>query len=142
MKYLLPVDGSASSARAVEHVLRLISKEIPPEIHLLHVRPPIDAWEVHRFLNAEEIAKMQLHEGEEELRACRALLDAAAIPYQFEVLVSDVAVAEAITHYADEHDCDAIVMGTHGLTGLKHLLMGSVASDIVHRARVPVTLVK
>jgi len=142
MKILLPVDGSANSQRAVNFVLRLVPTLATPEIHLLHVRPPVDAWEVRRFLTAEEIADIQRHEGEEELRACRALIEAAGIPYRYEVLIGDSEIAEAITHYAEEQGCDFIVMGTHGHTGLKQILMGSVATDVVHRAKVPVTLVK
>ncbi|MFZ1538611.1 MAG: universal stress protein [Chromatiaceae bacterium] len=142
MKILLPVDGSESATRAVEHVLKMTHQEAPPDIHLLHVRPPIESWEVRRFLTAEEIGAMQRHEGEEELRACRHLLDASGIPYHFEVLAGDGQVAAAITHYAEAHDCDLIVMGTHGRTGLTHLLMGSVTTDVIHGTKVPVTLVK
>lgn len=142
MKILLPVDGSESSARAVEHVIKMAHQEALPEIHLLHVRPLIDSWEVRRFLTPSEIAAMQQHEGEEELRACRALLDAAGMPYQYEVLVGDGQVAAAITHYAESKGCDLIVMGTHGRTGLRHLLMGSVTTDVIHGSQIPVTLVK
>ena len=142
MNILLPVDGSPNSQRAVEFVLRLIQPAAPPELHLLHVRPPIEAWEVRRFLTPAEIADMQQHEGEEELRACRALLAAAGVPFHDRVLIDAGEVAEAITRYADEHGCDLIVMGTHGRTGLQHILMGSVASDVVHSTKVPVTLVK
>jgi nucleotide-binding universal stress UspA family protein len=142
MKILLPVDGSLYSQKAVRFLLRLLPERDLPEIRLLHVRPPVEAWEVRRFLTADEIADMQRHEGEEELHACRALIEAAGIPYQYEVLVDDGEIADAITRYAEEHGCDYIVMGTHGHTGLQHLLMGSVATDVIHRSKVPVMLVK
>ena len=142
MKLLIPIDGSDYSLRAVEQVLRHVSPRNPPDIHLLHVCERIDAWEVRRFLTAEEIAKIQFHEGMAELQPCRDLLDAAAVPYHFQVLVGDGEVGKAISHYAAQHGCDLIVMGTHGRTGIGHLLMGSVASEVVHLTRVPVTLVK
>lgn len=142
MNILLPVDGSPNSQRAVQFVLRLISAPSPHQILLLHVRPSIAAWEVRRFLTPTEIATMQQREGEEELRACRALVAAAGVTFRDQVLVGDEEVAMAITRYAEEHACDLIVMGTHGRTGLSHLLMGSVASAVVHHSRVPVTLVK
>jgi nucleotide-binding universal stress UspA family protein len=50
--------------------------------------------------------------------------------------------AEEIVAYAREHNCDLIVMGTHGRTGLSHLLMGSVASTVVRRAPCPVMVVR
>ena len=142
MNILLPVDGSPNAQRAVQFVLRLISAPSPHQILLLHVRPPIQAWEVRRFLTPTEIATMQQREGEEELRACRALVEAAGVTFRDQVLVGDEEVAMAITRYAEEHACDLIVMGTHGRTGLSHLLMGSVASAVVHHSRVPVTLVR
>jgi nucleotide-binding universal stress UspA family protein len=142
MRILIPVDGSQNSQRAVEFVLKLVHRDAPPEIHLIHVMPPVEAWEVRRFLTADEITTLQQRDGEEKLRACRALLDAAGIAYRPQVLVGDGQVAEAIARYADKYDCDLIIMGAHGRTGLKHILMGSVASDVIHLAKVPVTLVK
>jgi nucleotide-binding universal stress UspA family protein len=140
MKYLIPVDGSECSRRAVEHVIRLARCPEPPEIHLLSVRPPVDAWEVRSFLNDEEIEQEQQREGEACLRDARDLLDAAGVLYQARVEIGPI--AETIARFADGHGCDSIGMGTHGRGGLSQLLMGSVASEVVHLSHVPVTLVK
>ncbi|MDP1900390.1 MAG: universal stress protein [Rubrivivax sp.] len=43
---------------------------------------------------------------------------------------------------ADELGCDGIVMGTRGMTAIGSVVMGSVATKVVHAANVPVTLVK
>ncbi len=48
---------------------------------------------------------------------------------------------EVICWIAEHRGCDLIVMGTHGRTGLKHLLMGSVAEYVVRHARCPVVTV-
>jgi universal stress protein A len=50
-------------------------------------------------------------------------------------------VAE-ILRIAQEAKCDLIVIGTHGRTGLSHLLMGSVAEQVVRKATCPVLVVK
>ena len=50
--------------------------------------------------------------------------------------------ASLITDYADAHDIDLIVIPTHGRSGLKRLLMGSVAEKVVRRAPCPVFTVK
>jgi nucleotide-binding universal stress UspA family protein len=50
--------------------------------------------------------------------------------------------AEAILEVAGEHKADLIVIGTHGRTGLKRLLMGSVAEAVLRRAECPVLTVK
>ena len=52
------------------------------------------------------------------------------------------APAETIVEFAREHNCDLIVMGTHGRTGLSHLLMGSVAENVVRHAPCPVMVVR
>ncbi len=50
--------------------------------------------------------------------------------------------AEEIVRLAEEAGCDLIVMGTHGRTGLRRLLMGSVAEDVLRAAPCPVLTVK
>ena len=50
--------------------------------------------------------------------------------------------ATAILQIARERECDLIVMGTHGRTGLSHLLMGSVAEKVLRKAPCPVLTVK
>ncbi|MFC6757232.1 MULTISPECIES: universal stress protein [Haloarcula] len=49
---------------------------------------------------------------------------------------------KAIVEYADEHDIDHIVMGSHGRSGMSRILLGSVAEIVVRRATVPVTVVR
>jgi len=50
--------------------------------------------------------------------------------------------ATAIVEYAQDHDIDLIVMGTHGRTGLAHLVIGSVAERVVRLAQCPVLTVR
>ena len=57
------------------------------------------------------------------------------------VLVTDLAKAAAIVGYANEHQIDLIVMGTHGRGAVSRLLMGSVAERVVRTATCPVLTV-
>jgi nucleotide-binding universal stress UspA family protein len=57
------------------------------------------------------------------------------------VVVTAVAKAETIVAYAQGHDVDLIVMGTHGRGALGHLFMGSVAERVVRTAACPVLTV-
>jgi len=50
--------------------------------------------------------------------------------------------AEEITRFSQEENVDLIVMATHGRTGVKHALLGSVAEKVVRRSPVPVMTVK
>lgn len=140
MKFLVPVDGSECSLRAVSYLIRLAKCREVVEIQVLNVREPADAWEIRRFLNAEEIAELQQREGEVDLSEARARLDAAGIAYKAQVLVGPVATT--IARFAAEQGCDGIVMGTHGRGGLADLFLGSVAAKVIHLTSLPVTLIK
>ncbi len=140
MKFLVPVDGSECCERAVAHVIRLAQCRESPEIHLLNVREPVSAWEVRRFLNDAEVAEMQQREGESDVSAARALLDAAGLAYQVQIMAGPV--AQTIADTARRKGCDSIVMGTHGRGGLATLFLGSVAAKVIHLSEIPVTLVR
>ncbi|WP_435359163.1 universal stress protein [Haloarchaeobius sp. DFWS5] len=50
--------------------------------------------------------------------------------------------ARQVVEYADEHDCDHIVMGSHGRSGVSRILLGSVAETVIRQADCPVTVVR
>nr|WP_265338724.1 universal stress protein [Halalkalirubrum salinum] len=49
--------------------------------------------------------------------------------------------ARAMIEYADDHDTDQIVMGSHGRSGIDRTLLGSVAETVTRRAQIPVTII-
>jgi hypothetical protein len=59
-----------------------------------------------------------------------------------EVIVADRPGANPILEILDKLGCDLVVMGTHGRSWVKRLLFGSVAEEVVRRARCPVLVVK
>jgi nucleotide-binding universal stress UspA family protein len=59
-----------------------------------------------------------------------------------EVFVRVGKPAEEILRFATEHSADVIVMGTHGRTGIRHLLAGSVAERVVRTSEVPVLTIR
>jgi nucleotide-binding universal stress UspA family protein len=77
-------------------------------------------------------------EAEEKLRR----LESPDGSVRIERVLREGDVAGEILALAKEAPCDLIVMGTHGRTGLSRLLMGSVAEQVVRRARCPVLTVK
>jgi len=60
----------------------------------------------------------------------------------FKTLVRTGKAAEAIAQVAREEDIKHIVMGTRGLGSIQGLLLGSVATKVIHLAEVPITLIK
>ncbi|MBT9521804.1 MAG: universal stress protein [Dechloromonas sp.] len=141
MKILLPVDGSECSLRAVDHLITHVSwfRDVP-EIHLLHVHAPIPIGRVQAHIGKETLHAYYLEEGQEHLTAAQQKLDAAGRFHTTHIHVGQP--AEVISRVANELACDLIVMGSHGWSGIAGLVMGSVASRVLHLAPCPVLLVK
>lgn len=138
-KLLIPVDGSDNADRAVAHALQLCRETPDLEIHLLNVQFPIDGH-ARSFVSKEALDDYHREEGLAALANARRLLDAAGVPHTHHVTVGNV--ADTIVRYAQDRGFDRILMGSHGRSGLLNLLMGSVASEVSRRSRVPVTLIR
>ena len=61
---------------------------------------------------------------------------------EHEVIVTAQPDASHILKIVEKTGCDLIVMGTHGLSGLKHRLFGGLTEEVVRNARCPVMVVK
>jgi nucleotide-binding universal stress UspA family protein len=139
-KILLPVDGSEGSLRATRHVASIAGQVKDLEVHLANVQSRGDDWMVRRMIKADELAHMEAEWAEAALAPARAILDQTGVRHQSHVIQGEV--AQSVARLADELACDQIVMGTRGLGALGDLLMGSVATKVLHLAKVPVTFVK
>lgn len=141
MKILLPVDGSACALRAVDHLIAHAAwfRDLP-EIHLLHVHAPIPIGRVQAHVGKETLHAYYQEESQEQLAEARKKLDAAGRLHTTHLHVGQP--AEVIGKVAGELACDLIVMGTHGRGGVAGLVMGSVATKVLHLAPCPVLLVK
>lgn len=80
--------------------------------------------------------------GYEEAEGRLRRLESPDSSVQTKRLIREGDVASEILALAKEGPCDLIVMGSHGRTGLSRLLMGSVAEEVVRKARCPVLTVK
>ena len=142
LRFLVAVDGSASSNRAVDQLIgHLGMLKEAAEIHLLNVQHPVPyGGRVSEVVGHEKIAQFHREEGMAALKAAMRKLDAAKIKYHYHIGVG--AEAEVICQYAKEKGCDQIFMGTRGLGTISNLVLGSVASKVLHLSTVPVLLVK
>lgn len=101
------------------------------ELLLLH------AFETPETLTVDSQSTPADHAVTEKLRALAAKSRVPATP----VLHAGPA-GEVICWVAQERNCDLIVLGTHGRTGLVHLLLGSVSEHVMRHARCPVLTVR
>ena len=109
-------------------------------MHVLNVQPPILSGQVRRFVTQEMIDTYYDEESKSALRSAKELLDNAGIPYTATMEVGHI--AETITDYTKQKRCDNVLMGTRGMSAVANLVMGSVATRVLHLVDVPVTFVK
>lgn len=140
LKILLPVDGSGNSDRAARHLIDMAGHCGEMDIRVVNVQPPFLYVEVLLKPRQEVIDAWAHKAGKDASRSTCALLDAAGIPYTLELAEGEV--AETLVQYAEREQCDMIVMGTRGMGTVANLVLGSVATKVIHLAHIPVTLVK
>jgi len=138
MNVVIAVDGSQNALEAVRHGAKLAAANPDIRLHLVNVQPPLPAAAA-RFVARDTLHSFHQEEGQKVLAQARALLDESKVPYEIHIAVGNP--AEAIAAYAVEHKADQIVMGTRGLGSLAGLILGSVATRVLHLAKVPVTLI-
>ena len=140
-RLLVAVDGSANALRAVHYAIKLAKESGTLSLHLVTAHEePLIYGEIAVYVTPEKMADLQRQAAEGALKEAEQLIQQAAVPYTREILVGPVAAV--IAKRADELGCESIVIGTRGMTAIGNLLMGAVATKIVHLANVPVTIVK
>ena len=142
MKFLVAVDGSACSSRAVEHLIRRVracSEHLNFEVHVLNVQMPLRR-NVGMFLDASNIKEYYQEEGAKAIQPARDLLDAASVKHEFHLEVGRP--AEEIARYARERGIDEVFMGTRGLGNVADVLIGSTSEAALREISVPLVLVK
>ena len=141
-RVLIPVDFGENSAQVLHYGLDL-AKKFDAEVHLLHIiedRAAIAAGPDGFYrLPGETVVEM--------VEETQKKLEEVEFPEGFQEMgrtchVSEGAPFVEIIQYAKKHDIDLIVMGTHGKTGIVHMLMGSVAERVVRKAPCPVLTIR
>ncbi len=138
MRLLVLIDGSEISRRVAQLVIKQASLlKVQPDIHLLNVQHPLPGTVTGV---AEQARQFHNEEGHAALAGARQQLDAAKVTYTIHIIVGEVSnvVAQAIR----EFKCEQIVMGTRGMGTVANMLMGSVATKVLHVVDVPVLFVK
>lgn len=129
--WLVAVDGSAQSLRAVSEAAALASSSETKALHLINVQP----WLSHEAAETE-LATRGLVATEE----ARAFLMNAGRPWCLHVMMGDPATA--IVTLAERIGSRTIVVGSRGLGAAENLLLGSVAYKVIHLSRGSVFVVR
>ncbi len=139
-RILVPLDFSDAADPILEWAIHL-AEEHESSLVLLHVyHLPVEFQQVEgAYLPADFWATVK-QEAEQQLAAYAKRARAAGV--EVEQHVREGYPATVIVEEAAELSADLIVIGTHGHTGLKHLILGSIAERVVHAAPCPVLTVR
>ncbi len=144
-KILLPTDGSIHSLKAARYAAEL-AKICGSEVTLLHVLEilnedhPIeiqtDSWiaPMKDEARIKEAAKKVMKKTKEVFNEDEMLVETRYFIYGHP--------SKAITEISEKENFDLIIMGSHGLSGIKRYIMGSVADKVCHNAPCPVLIVR
>lgn len=140
-KILVPTDFSSHSVAATVLAAEL-AQRFEAAVTLLHVFEPsyYTAAEGYPFVTPDEVRRVMARH-KEALAVAQREAQAAGAQRVDSQLVQGSAASEVVA-LAKSGSYDLIVMGTHGRTGLKHALMGSVAEKIVRTSPCPVLTVR
>jgi nucleotide-binding universal stress UspA family protein len=139
-KILVPVDFSSHSAQALQMAIDL-AKTFGAKLHLLHCYSiNVGAISPYGLVIPESFDRDIRDAAQRQL--AQWCDKATAKKVEVEAEVSPVFPSEAIANTAERIGADLIVMGTRGLSGVKHVLLGSVAERTVRIAPCPVLTLK
>lgn len=142
---LIPTDGSDTATVAVDHAVDL-AKRHGAQLHALYV---VDIDAVNLGLGSEQVDRIrQGNFGEmTELKAKAegATGAVASVASEHDIDVHEAirvgAPHEVIADYADSNGIDLVVMGSHGRSGVKRALLGSVTERVLRSTHRPVLVV-
>ncbi|WP_440766758.1 universal stress protein [Natronorubrum sp. DTA7] len=138
MAILVAYDGSEPARKAAKHAFDTHADE---EIVLLRVVELADSFTEAGINMLQDTIRDRKKSASKELREDVTDLDNTDdVDFRMETAVGNP--ARAVVEYAEDHDIDHIIVGSHGRSGVSRVLLGSVAEQVVRRAPVSVTVIR
>lgn len=144
-RILVPTDGSALSAKAVDSALALAAL-LKAEVVALKVVPhyPQSYFEGSAPVDLNAVGQVELQwieAAKNVVLAVKASGEAIGVKVRPETAMSDL-VSETVLATATRLECDLIVMASHGRNGLKRLLLGSETQQVLTHSHIPVLVLR
>ena len=141
---LVGIDGSESSIDAADYAIEMAKKDGAQVIALTVNRIPLSSYGL--ATPQDEVKQSKENEGMQEFKEWLDKISQNAkqnsVQLKKEIINSQMSVEAAIVEYAESEGVDLIVIGTRGNSGIKNMLLGSIASGVVKYATCPVMVVK
>lgn len=144
-RILIPTDGSDTANVAVDHAVELAAT-YGAQLHALYV---VDIDAVNFGLGTEQVDRIrqgnfgEMTELQEKAEAATGVVASAAAEHDVNVHeeVRVGAPHKVIADYAEDNDIDLVVMGSHGRSGVRRALLGSVTERVLRSTHRPVLVV-
>lgn len=143
---VVAVDGSNTSLNALNHAVGL-AVQGDSHLTLVHVANPSEFMTLApEFLQHESYEAAAIANGTSVLNDAKELAEKAGVKsVETHLLVAVKGakeMAQELVEYARHHGADLLVLGTHGRTGLMHLLMGSFAETVMRYSELPLLVIR
>ncbi|MFS6938071.1 putative universal stress protein [Neisseria animaloris] len=143
---VVAVDGSATALNALQHASEL-ARMGSAQLTLVHVANPAEYMALApEFLQHESYEAAAIAQGNEVLEfAEKSAKEKGVANVAKHLLVANKGareMAQDLVDYADEQGADLLVLGTHGRSGLMHLLMGSFAETVMRQSHLPLLVIR
>lgn len=143
---VVAVDGSNTSMNALKHAAEL-AKLSGAKLTIVSIANPTEFMAVApEFLEYENYESAALHQGEQVLNRAEAIAKEAGVTSINRHLAMSTKgtrdMAQLLVDYAEAQSADLLVLGTHGRTGLMHLLMGSFAETVMRQSTLPLLVLR
>ena len=140
MKILVPVDGSDTSTRALQHAHALAKRMSKPARLVVVAVDDALFPGVERRIGADAARQLHADNFARMLAPARKLLARSKVESACVELVGDV--ADCVLAAIGKHKADLVVMGSRGNGAIKGALIGSVSLKLLANSPVPVTIVR
>ena len=139
-RILCPVDFSDSSEPSLNYAVA-IARRFNAKVYIVYVSDMEDFnYDNDTLLEGDSISEASVRG--EKANLINRIPENIRNEIEIETKILFGIPNEEIVNFADEQKIDMIVMGTHGRTGLKHVLMGSISEKVVGKSTCPVLLIK
>ncbi len=136
MKILIPIDGSRKSLQALRYAVNFAEK-IDSQVVVLNVQIESDVTIIEPISWDAPVLKER---AEKVFSLAKKELEGSKVNVEYKMLQGNP--AREIIKYADSQKFDLVVIGAHGLSGIKEFLLGSVANKVSRHSMVPTLIVK
>ena len=140
-KILVPTDFSKCAKSAASIALK-IGKKTGASIDFMHLVPTIVDWVKLSVEEEKKYPELKKKIGHAHLELNNLVEEARKMGIESEKIVAFTQNEDAILEHALNHECDLIVMGSQGASGLKELVIGSNTQYLVRKSLTPILVVK